>query len=303
MQLSQQDLHHLTQEAIKAAKKAGEYISSYTSKHLKVNYKPSTSDESDKVLGGSSLASRVFTEVDIKSQEIILESLSASIHQYDLALLTEEQVDDKSRLNKDYFWCIDPLDGTLPFTEGREGYSVSIALVSQQGIPHIGVIYDPVKKNIYYCLKSGGVYKNDQEFNISDKNQHFTLITDRSFTKEPDFTQVHNEIEAYALNKGLKNIQHINTGGAAMNAIWVLENSPACYFKFPKTKQGGGSIWDFAATTAIFNELKLPAYNIFGKPLDLNNPGTTFMNQQGVLFATDKSTQQHIQSIYAELRK
>ena len=52
---------------------------------------------------------------------------------YDFGILTEETPDNGSRLVKDYFWCVDPLDGTLPFTEGTPGYSVSIALVSKSG--------------------------------------------------------------------------------------------------------------------------------------------------------------------------
>ena len=52
---------------------------------------------------------------------------------YDLALLTEELEDDGSRHVKDYFWCIDPIDGTLPFTQKKPGYGVSIALVARDG--------------------------------------------------------------------------------------------------------------------------------------------------------------------------
>ena len=54
---------------------------------------------------------------------------------YDLALLTEESEDDRSCFEKDYFWCIDPLDGTLPFTRNEAGYSVSIGLVAEMVRP------------------------------------------------------------------------------------------------------------------------------------------------------------------------
>jgi len=42
--------------------------------------------------------------------------------------------------------------------------------------------------------------------------------------------------------------------GAAINAMQVLDNPPGFYFKFPKPQEGGGSLWDFAASAAIFNE-------------------------------------------------
>ncbi len=56
-------------------------------------------------------------------------------------------------------------------------------------------------------------------------------------------------------------------------------------FKFPKKESGGGSIWDFAATACIYQELVLPATNFEGGRLDLNRKEGTFMNQEGVFYA------------------
>jgi 3'-phosphoadenosine 5'-phosphosulfate (PAPS) 3'-phosphatase len=69
-----------------------------------------------------------------------------------------------------------------------------------------------------------------------------------------------------------------------LNAIRVLENGPACMLKFPKKEQGGGSIWDFAATACIFQEVGLSATNFIGGRLDLNRRDSTFMNHEGVLY-------------------
>ena len=77
------------------------------------------------------------------------------------------------------------------------------------------------------------------------------------------------------------------TFGAVRNAIGVMTSRKGCYFKFSKKSQGGGSIWDFAATRLFFEELGLWVSNTDGKPLKLNNPQTTFMNEEGVLFATE----------------
>ena len=73
--------------------------------------------------------------------------------------------------------------------------------------------------------------------------------------------------------------------GAVLNGIFVLENGPACMLKFPKKENGGGSIWDFAATACIYHELGLAATNFEGERLDLNRKDGTFMNQEGVFFA------------------
>lgn len=74
--------------------------------------------------------------------------------------MTEESPDNRERLKKDFFWCIDPLDGTLPFIESTSGYAVSIALVAHDGTPYIGVIYDPVEQVLYHAVKGCGVLRN-----------------------------------------------------------------------------------------------------------------------------------------------
>jgi fructose-1,6-bisphosphatase/inositol monophosphatase family enzyme len=54
--------------------------------------------------------------------------------------------------------------------------------------------------------------------------------------------------------------------------------------KFPKKEKGGGSIWDFAATACLFQELGLPATNFAGGRLDLNREEGTFMHREGVYY-------------------
>ncbi len=279
MKLTTENLQELSMIAITAAKKAGEFISNYPRKQISVLSKDA----------GENLASQVVTEVDIRSQEIILEIIKPTLEQFDLALLTEESVDSGDRFLKEYFWCIDPLDGTLPFTENRSGYSVSIALVSKLGESLIGVVMDPVSGNCYSAIKGCGVLKNGTPCKLAPKRNSFTLVCDRSFLKQPNIDTVMERVSTVAQIQGCESVSQINFGGAAMNAIWVLENSPAIYFKYPKTSEGGGSLWDYAATACIFNELDCIVSDSFGEPLDLNRNSSTFMNHRGVLFSSEKS--------------
>jgi len=273
MLLSQKDLESLCERAIKASHLAGDIIKEAL---------PAEKTQHKKT-EGSSLASQVVTEIDFKSQSIILNELEASIKQFDLGLLTEESQDDKSRLIKDYFWCIDPLDGTLPFTEQTNGFAVSTALVQKNGLPVIGVVFDPLTNTTYSAIKSKGVKKNGIPLALPSANKHFTLISDRSFYNSPAYTLLYNKI-----SKEYPNINTISHGGAVMNAIWTLENLPALYLKLPKKEQGGGSIWDYAATNCIFNELPFIATDIKKQPLQLNKKDTTFMNESGVFYCSSK---------------
>jgi 3'-phosphoadenosine 5'-phosphosulfate (PAPS) 3'-phosphatase len=274
MKLAQEQLIKLCETAKEAACEAGQFIQSQFDQDYETKGK----------VGGDSFASQVVTEVDFKAQEIILNHLNASIQEFDLGLLTEESVDDNSRLEKDYFWCVDPMDGTLPFTEKRTGYAVSIALVAREGFPVIGVVYVPDLKDCYSSIKGKGVYYNDEVLrldNQTDSILHWYM--DQSFQREPYYDQVVLQIQGIYGSERLE--IHADYGGVR-NAIGVLTSGNGCYFKFSKKQKGCGSIWDYAATRLFFEELGLPVNNAFGEELHLNDSQTTFMNGQGIMFST-----------------
>ena len=277
------NLDPLLSIAIEAAKTAGQMIA--RSRPQNVRRKE----------GGESLASQVLSEVDEQSQKIILEILEPTFSA--IGCLTEESEDDRSRFEKEFFWCIDPLDGTLPFIDAIPGYAVSIALVARDGTPHIGAVYDPIEQACYHAVRGGGLYKNSKPWKMKAPDTTLRLITDRSFEAHPRFFQTLDTLEQIAADLGFSGgVQTRMTGGAAMNAIWVLENAPACYFKFPKVGKGGGSLWDFAATACLFAEAGGAASDFFGDPLDLNRADSTFMNHRGILFASDSELASQIRA-------
>jgi fructose-1,6-bisphosphatase/inositol monophosphatase family enzyme len=82
-----------------------------------------------------------------------------------------------------------------------------------------------------------------------------------------------------------------------MNAIWTAEHPHACYFKFSKPQEGGGSLWDYAATSCIFKELGIWASDINGNKLELNSKKSSFMNQCGVLHSNQVKLKKMIQAM------
>ncbi len=296
MKLSSNDLFLLSRCAISAAYQAGQIISTKSRHPVKINTKK----------GGTSLASQVVTEVDHLSQAVILKNLIPTCEIFDLALLSEESPDNLERLEKDYFWCIDPLDGTLPFVQSTPGYAVSIALVSREGAPLIGVVYDPVKQTLYHAVKGNGAFRNGKPWKIKSASTSsatkLTLIADRSFEDHPLYSTVIAELNYVAVNLGYDGLNTLLQGGAAMNACWVLEKSPACYFKFPKPQDGGGSLWDYAATACLFIESGAVVSDIYGNSLDLNRPDSTFMNHRGVLYSSSHDLANYIMDLYSKLR-
>lgn len=269
------DLLQLNEIAIEAALSAGRIIQQRSQEEVEVLHKEA----------GTSYASQVVTAVDKACEAAILSHLLPSCEAFDLALLSEETEDDGSRFRKDYFWCIDPMDGTLPFIQQRPGFSVSIALVAKNGIPNIGVVFDPSTDNLYYAVKEKGAYKNGRPWKVEASNGHLTYVTDRKLVDTPRSAEIEQLLQQYTLQQNLNGVKEMAGAGAVLNAIRVLENGPACMLKLPKKESGGGSIWDFAATACIYQELGFPATNFEGGKLDLNREESTFMNPQGIFYA------------------
>lgn len=269
------DLSQLSQIAIKAALSAGKLIQQYMQEEVDVEKKE----------GGSSYAAQVVTKVDRESEKIILDQLLPSCEEFGIALLSEESEDDGSRLEKDFFWCIDPMDGTLAFIKKRPGFSVSIALLSKDGTPYIGVVFDPSTDNLYHAIKGKGAFKNGKPWKIRNANPHLSYATDKKLKDTPRADEIEALLEEKAAQLNLAGVQEISGAGAVLSAIRVLENGPACMLKFPKKEQGGGSIWDYAATACIYQELGLPATNFAGGRLELNRKDDSFMNHEGIYYA------------------
>ncbi|MCR9206283.1 MAG: hypothetical protein NXH75_17005, partial [Halobacteriovoraceae bacterium] len=229
--------------AKEAALAAGKVIAEFQGQKIQTELKE----------GGTSLASKVVTEVDLKAEKAILEILEPTLEAFELGLLTEETPDNNSRFENDFFWCIDPLDGTLPFSKNEAGYSVSIALVSKEGEAILGAVYDPRNENLYSALKGHGAFKNDHPLKVKKNEKELTVIND--------------------------------SGGAVMHAIETIEKAPCVFYKKPKVNEGGGCLWDYAATSIIHREAGGMNSDFSFNPLNLNSTKSLYLNHCGVLYS------------------
>ncbi len=189
-------------------------------------------------------------------------------------------------MSKDYFWCIDPLDGTLAFSQNQDGYSTSIALVSKDGTPVIGVVYNPRSETLYHAIKGQGAFKNSSPFRVKEKSHTLTLLFDQSFLKLSNYEQQRQMLLKNAKSFGLDQVELHPLGGAVMNGISTIEFAPAIYYKHPKSTLGGGSLWDFAASSIIQSEAGGHNSDYHFRPLDLNRADSTFMNHKGAIFCS-----------------
>jgi 3'(2'), 5'-bisphosphate nucleotidase/myo-inositol-1(or 4)-monophosphatase len=291
--LSKAQLEILCNTAIQAAQEAGQWIEKFDRHNLQKKFKDA----------GSSEASQIVTEVDVGSEDIIRKRLQKTSEPLNIAFVGEESSMNSSsantsstnnwgnaheRFEKPYYWCVDPLDGTLPFAEGRSGYAVSIALVEQSGKPVIGVVYDPAGQTLLHAIKGQGSYRDLTPFRqIKATAKSLMVYADASFKIHAKYDSTVSILESYARTLCLDGVTFIYGSGAVKNACQVLDSSQACYLKLPKMEDGGGSIWDYAATVCIAHEAGAWVSDIHGQPLGLNRRDSTFMNHEGVIFASN----------------
>ena len=106
------------------------------------------------------------TKTDKHVEKILIEELSKIKKNY--SFITEETGIIKNN-DKENFWIIDPIDGTTNFLHGIPHFAICIAFQSKDQIVS-GLIFDPVKDEMFFAEKDKGAYLNNQRLRVSKKN-------------------------------------------------------------------------------------------------------------------------------------
>ena len=104
------------------------------------------------------------SEIDHAAEAAIVETLLSAYP--DHAILAEEGTNKGANPDAEYVWIIDPLDGTTNFLHGFPQYCVSIAL-AHRNIVQQGVIYDPVRNDLFTATRGRGAFLNDRRIRVS----------------------------------------------------------------------------------------------------------------------------------------
>jgi myo-inositol-1(or 4)-monophosphatase len=103
-------------------------------------------------------ASSPVSEADIAANDLLEQRLRSATPDY--GWLSEESVDDESRLGKSLTWIVDPIDGTRSYLAGREDWCVSVALVEDDQ-PVLAAVFAPVTDEFFFAKSGGGALRND----------------------------------------------------------------------------------------------------------------------------------------------
>jgi 3'(2'), 5'-bisphosphate nucleotidase len=265
--------------ALFAAKRAGEAILEVYNSDFAVERKDDNSP---------------LTLADKRSHEIIMDDLRKTVaiknskHTHNnltLPILSEEgrDIPFDERKGWEYFWLVDPLDGTKEFIKRNGEFTVNIALIHKNN-PVLGVIYVPVKDTFYFAATSIGAYKLTNTkivtgklsmkelldksqrlpISINDKKASLTIIGSRSHaTKEfsefiEHMKEKHGEVE-------------LISAGSSLKFCLVAEGIADVYPRFGPTME-----WDTAAGQVIVEQVE-------GRVIDIQTKEPLRYNKRNLL--------------------
>ncbi len=180
------------------------------------------------------------TQADLNSEKKIVSILKKAFPSH--GIMAEEG----SNSNKDFekVWIIDPLDGTTNFAHSFQYFCVSIALKFKSEIV-LGVVFDPLRKELFYAEKGKGAFLNGKKIHVSKKLfPESLLITGFSYDRSKLFDM---NIENFsALYKQVHGIRR--NGAAALDLCQLACGRADGYWEFSLKP------WDIAAGQLIVKE-------------------------------------------------
>ena len=182
------------------------------------------------------------TKTDKHVEKILIEELSKTKKNF--SFLAEESGSIKNK-DKENIWIIDPIDGTTNFLHGIPHFAISIALMSKKELLS-GLIFDPIKDEMFFAEKNKGAFLNNQRLRVSKK----------SALDECLFSSNHAGVKFSNLNMRC-------SGSAALDLAYVASGRLDGYF------QNKINLWDVAAGTLMIKEAGGIVNNI--SEFDINN--------------------------------
>lgn len=181
------------------------------------------------------------TRADYASNALILDRLIHAFPRH--GFLSEESTDDPIRLEKEYCWIVDPLDGTKEFIKKNGEFTINIALAKDREIV-MGVVYAPVKEELFFAIRGEGAYMEKEgqvtRLRVSERLVDLYALKSRS----------HETIRyAELLAKHSERILVIHRMGSAYKGCLIARGDYDIYYNFGHTM-----VWDTAPVDLIVTE-------------------------------------------------
>jgi 3'(2'), 5'-bisphosphate nucleotidase len=225
------------QDIVTIAKEAGNAIMQIYKQDFEVEYKKDSSP---------------LTLADKKANDIIEDGLNQLSVNFPILSEEGKEVPYKDRKHWEYFWLVDPLDGTKEFVKKNDEFTVNIALIHKD-TPVLGVVYAPALDVCYWAKQDEGAFKDGQKLPLKIEDQRCTYKIVASRSHMSDATQAFIDTIDTNKEKVLISI------GSSLKICLVAEGEADIYPRLGPTME-----WDTAAAHAIVIESNK-------KLIDLNN--------------------------------
>ncbi len=216
------------------------------------------------------------TLADRKANALICEGLEQLATIYPIISEENKAVPYDVRKNYEYYWLVDPLDGTKEFIKRNGEFTVNIALIHHQ-MPVMGVVYAPVLGELYWAIKGGGAFRLKAGHNIMLKVQKFHK-NDQGLRVVASRSHLNAETQSYV---NQLDSPELVAKGSSLKFLLLATAEADLYPRLAPTME-----WDTAAAQIILEEAggKVLQYES-GEPLRYNkehllNPYFLAMGQQ-----------------------
>jgi myo-inositol-1(or 4)-monophosphatase len=199
------------------------------------------------------------TEADLASEQLIIERIRSHYPQHGILAEESGEAVMVGGQRSEWKWIVDPLDGTTNYAHGYPCFAVSIAL-EHEGELEIGVVYDPVRNEMFAAERGKGATLNSRTIRVSDVDELNNAMVCTGFPynvrERPDFARdfANFTMAAQAVRRD---------GSAAIDLAYV-----ACG-RFDGFFEDGLHPWDTAAGLVLIQEARGRVSNFDDEPLDI----------------------------------
>lgn len=182
------------------------------------------------------------TEADIASNSYICKRLQELYPTIPLMSEENKEVSYDARKDWEYYWCIDPIDGTKEFIKKNGEFTVNIALI-HKNMPVLGVVYAPALDKLYWAKKGEGAFLNNQKLPLKvneNPKQKLFVVASKS--------HLSLETQEFINNLKTNEVEQVSIG-SSLKLCMVATGEADIYPRLAPTME-----WDTAAADAIVRE-------------------------------------------------
>ena len=208
------------------------------------------------------------TTADLESNKI----LKSALVKTGIPILSEEDIDDKTRLDNEKIWIIDPLDGTQDFVNKTDEFSILVGLVENHA-PVMGLVYLPIKKILYLAEKGMGAFCYDlQKWEKISVRKMKELENCLALVSRHHLSDTEKKMLDYLT------IRNIGKIGSALKVMEISAGRADIYLSATRNKL---SQWDTCGPNCIISEAGGKMTDISGHALIYNTE--TIKHENGLL--------------------